>query len=155
MPEKYGIVISTNKSIAKISMSHATACSGDHDDCLWNAMIGTAVPKEFIVDAENSIGAVKGVWIEVSLSDSQLIKTAAVVYMLPLFISFIGAVFGYLIGKIFKFQIMLPVIIGGFVGLITGFYLVYFIDKHSHHNYVIKRIMDNSKSNLKECCKIF
>lgn len=89
-----GVILSTDGSTAKVQMKRMGACSGDHAGCLWNALIESVPQEDFVLEANNLIGAGPGDMVEVAIRSKTLFKALFTAYVVPL----MGLIVGYFTG---------------------------------------------------------
>lgn len=82
-------VLSVQGSTAKVIHNRPTACHGDCDHCAGGC--GAMAAKEkIIVEAENRIGARPGDRVVIEGATKKVAAAIALVYILPLFLFFLG-----------------------------------------------------------------
>lgn len=87
------IDLNENGRLAKVRVSRKTMCDGcSKSDCEGSCEIGSLFGANKTADAsaENSIGAEIGDIVEVEIRDSNLLATAALVFILPVVLSIIS-----------------------------------------------------------------
>ncbi|MEJ8554886.1 SoxR reducing system RseC family protein [Tepidibacter sp. Z1-5] len=82
-----GVVVSTNENIAILKMQRHSAC-GSCGGC----GMGSENSKNMQIQAVNRIGATKGDFVEVDISTPNVLKAAAIAYVIPLMVLFVGIV---------------------------------------------------------------
>lgn len=125
MIEEHAIIIEVHASTeanstdtATIEVVRQSACGicGKTRGCgnaLWGKMFAHKTPS-FI--AENAIGAKVGQQVVVGINEQALMKTALLLYMLPLVMMFFGAI---LTSWIFTADVL--VLVGAAIGMLIGF----------------------------------
>lgn len=119
-----GLVAKIEKDgFAQVIMDRKSAClgcdTGTADkcrSCLTGAKIKARV--------RNSKGAVEGDIVTVSISRAKIMKGAAVCYLLPVILLILGAVIGNGFENTFALGSNLSALVGAFIGLATGLYMV-------------------------------
>ncbi|MDZ7261049.1 MAG: SoxR reducing system RseC family protein [candidate division KSB1 bacterium] len=141
--KKPGVVISINGDRAIVLMKHTYACSGEHAECPWNALLGNVVPREFYIEADNPISAKPGQMVEVEYPAAALTRNAFYVYLLPLLTMFVGFVVTYFLSPMVEITFNPEHIgyIGGGAGLIAGFFITKHLDKRLKEEYVVSNIV--------------
>lgn len=144
LEEHEGIVIAVTDNIARVKASRHSdcencgACPGD------NALV---------MDARNSIGAKVGQKVLVKIAETNMLKAAFIVYIMPLLSAAIGAAAG---GEVIAYFVASFVIAGqisgGIIAFLAALYLVFRYDRHakgstSMQPVVIKILEPNSKIN--------
>lgn len=124
MMQTRGLVVKTEKDgFAQVVMDRKSACSGcdagKADNC--RSCLTRAKIKARVLNAE---GAVKGDIVIVSLSRSKAMKGAAAFYLIPVVCLLAGAFIGNSIGNALIMDNSLSAMTGGFISLVTGFYIV-------------------------------
>lgn len=112
MKEKIeGIVLEVNNEIAKVKISRHSECSNCGACPGDNAMI---------LNASNPIGTKVGQLVEIEPKESNMLKAAFFVYVLPLIAVSGGIYLGYILSSVLNISRLLPMIVGGLVlGLIA------------------------------------
>ncbi|MCT4507551.1 MAG: SoxR reducing system RseC family protein [Tepidibacter sp.] len=82
-----GVVISTNENIAILKMQRHSACAS-----CGGCGMGKEESKEMQIEAVNRIGATEGNFVEVDVSTPNVLKAAAIAYVIPLIVLFVGIV---------------------------------------------------------------
>lgn len=102
---------------AEVLLVRESACSGDCHKCS-----GCGAAKEtMVVTARNAIHASKGDLVKIESANGPLMKAAAVLYVLPLVLFFMGYYLGTLSGNFGA--------LGGGLGFVLGIALVVFYDR--------------------------
>ena len=102
---------------ATVVHTRLSACSGDCHKCS-----GCGAAKEvMLLKAENPIGAAAGSLVKIRSESAPVLKAAAVLYVLPLILFFLGYGLGAAIHR-------LPGVLGG-IGFILGIGLVVLYDR--------------------------
>lgn len=116
MEQKAMVRAVTANGMASVSVIRESACSGDCHKCS-----GCGAAKETIVfDAVNAIGARPGELVTVKSESGPVLAGAAVLYMVPLVLFFLGYFLGELVGAG-------P--LAGCAGLVLGFALAALYDR--------------------------
>lgn len=123
LEEHEGIVIAVIDNIARVKASRHSdcencgACPGD------NALV---------MDARNSIGAKVGQKVLVKIAETNMLKAAFIVYIMPLLSAAIGAVTGGEVAACFNAGFVIAgQIIGGVIIFFAAIYLVLRYDRHA------------------------
>lgn len=106
----YVVGIVDNKTV-KIKMQKHSAC----ESC--GKCKSSKDKKDIIVEADNSIGAKIGDYVEVNMDSINVIKAAAVAYLIPLIALLGGTILSYYILSTFKLNVNVEVI-SGVIGII-------------------------------------
>jgi sigma-E factor negative regulatory protein RseC len=107
MKEKIeGIVLEVKDEIAKVKISRHSECSNCGACPGDNAMI---------LNASDPIGTKVGQHVEIEPKETNMIKAAFVVYVLPLIAVSGGIYLGYYVSSVLNISRILPMIIGGLV----------------------------------------
>jgi sigma-E factor negative regulatory protein RseC len=123
LEEHEGIVIAVTDNIARVKASRHSdcencgACPGD------NALV---------MDARNSVGAKVGQKVLVKIAETNMLKAAFIVYIMPLLSAAIGAVAGGEATAYFAADFVIAgQIIGGIITFLAAIYLVLRYDRHA------------------------
>jgi sigma-E factor negative regulatory protein RseC len=130
--ETSGIVIEVNGGMAKVRTSN----HGDCDNC--GACPGSAAS---VVDAMNPVGAKLGQHVKFEIEETNMLKAAFVVYILPLIAIFVGVLAGTFIGKSVGGNIKVFQIIFGIVLFALSLLYVKMFDKSASKNDNIKPVI--------------
>lgn len=119
-----GLVIKKEKNgFAQVVMDRKNACSGCDtgkvDKCRA-CLTGTKIKAR----VHNSKGAEEGDIVTVSMSRAKIMKGAAAFYLIPVIFLIAGAFVGASLGFFLTIDNNLAAMIGGFVSLVFGFYIV-------------------------------
>ncbi|WFD09247.1 SoxR reducing system RseC family protein [Tepidibacter hydrothermalis] len=82
-----GVVVSTNENTAILKMQRHSACAS-----CGGCGMGKEEGKDIQIEAINKIGAAKGDFVEVDVSTPNVLKAAAIAYVIPLIVLFVGIV---------------------------------------------------------------
>lgn len=118
MEEQQGIVIATNGQMAKVKASR-------HNDCEnCGACPGNSA---MVLDMLNPLGAKPGQRVAFEIQQTNMLKAAFVVYVLPLIAMFVGALAGsYLAGHL-HYSALPCEVAGGIIAFILAvLYIKYF-----------------------------
>ncbi len=114
-----GRVVSVTGALAKIEVRRASACGENCAMCK-----GGCVPTKHIATAKNTAGAKEGDVVRIDTSDADVLKSAFLVYFLPILILF--ACYGIAI----IISDSKPIAaISGILGLALGFFILRVIDR--------------------------
>ena len=92
MKGQEGIVLSVHNGMAKVRTSRHSDCE-NCGSCPGNSAL--------VLDARNPLGAKPGQWVMIEVQEIGMLKSAFIVYMLPLIAVFIGVMIGgYLAGQL-------------------------------------------------------
>lgn len=122
LEEHEGIVIAVTDKMARVKASRHSdcencgACPGD------NAMV---------MDAQNPLGAVVGQKVLVKIAETNMLKAAFIVYIMPLIAIALGVVIGAEIAASFDVSYVMTGKIAG--GIITFFASIYFVLRYDRH----------------------
>ena len=114
-----GRVLDTTKNIARVEVKRASACGENCAMCK-----GGCVPTKHIATANNAVGAKPGDMVKIETDDAAILKSAALVYILPILILFVFYAIAYILTE----SAMVSSILGA-VGLIGGFCILKAVDK--------------------------
>lgn len=118
--EQQGIVIESNKNIAKVRVARHSHCENCGACPGSNAMI---------LEVVNDIGARDGQKVIFEIKEEGMVKAAFIVYVVPLLLIIFGVVIGSLISGIidvdtFNFQVA-----GGVIGFIFSIAVIIYYEK--------------------------
>ncbi|WP_099187793.1 SoxR reducing system RseC family protein [Tepidibacter mesophilus] len=82
-----GVVVSTDENTAILQMQRHSACAS-----CGGCGMGKEESKDMQIEAINRLGAKKGDFVEVDISTPNVLKAAAIAYVIPLMVLFIGIV---------------------------------------------------------------
>ena len=86
MEQQAQVIRIVDERTAKVAVKRKSACSGDCHTCH-----GCPHPDEIVmVDADNFVGAQKGDEVIVSSDTNRVLKLAAMLYLMPLVLFFLG-----------------------------------------------------------------
>lgn len=120
MRTEEGLVIEVIGALAKIKV-------GKHNDCKdCGACPGN---DSAIVTAKNDIGAKPGQRVNFEVKESNEIKGAFIVFVLPLIAIFIGVVLGNVIGPLAGVSASVGMIIGGLIAFLSVIVFIKSFDK--------------------------
>lgn len=123
--QQEGIVISVAGETARVKTSRHSDCE-NCGACPGNAAI--------VLDARNPLGAKPGQPVMIEVQEVGMLKSAFIVYMLPLIAMFAGAVAGgYLAGQLAKDVFWFQVAGGGAAFVLSILYIRHF-DKRASAN---------------------
>ena len=139
--KKYGFVVSLSDDIAYICLQDSTECS---DNCskkhncgvMRTGFIETDRSDDSIIAVHNTVKAVKGQRVEVSIADRTLSGYAFLLFILPLIMISLGALTAYYI-----ISNSLSWIIGGMIGLSVSVFINRTFNKRVRKNYKITQIL--------------
>ncbi|MBQ8351862.1 MAG: SoxR reducing system RseC family protein [Clostridia bacterium] len=120
MLEQTGVVISTEGDIAHVSFMRASACEGCHrhaEGCSACSMLGG--DRRHTARAKNPIGARPGDRVRVATPEGRVLAYAALVFLLPILLSFVG----YLVGAGIWGESSLPAGLCAAAGFLLAFLL--------------------------------
>lgn len=121
-----GLVIKKEENgFAQVVMDRKSACCGCDmgtvDKCRsCLSLTGTKIKAR----VHNSRGAEEGDIVTVSMSRSKIMKGAAAFYLIPVIFLIAGAFAGLSLGDFLTIDNSLSAMMGGFVSLVFGFYIV-------------------------------
>jgi sigma-E factor negative regulatory protein RseC len=128
MAEHIGIVIKTEAgNYAQVVADRKVACGGCHstpDGCL--SCLASAKIESRVV---NPVNAHAGDLVKIRLSSTNLLTSAAILYLLPIIGMLIGAFAGVLISTAFGMTELIGSIGGAITGLIVGYAAVITLDR--------------------------
>lgn len=123
--ESEGIVIAINGSMAKVKASR----HGDCKNC--GACPGD---QAMVIDAVNSLGAKPGQRVTFEIKQTNMLKAAFIVYILPLILIFLGAAIGTWIAAKMGQPIKLFQVLGGIIAFALSVIYIKFFDKSASAN---------------------
>ena len=86
MEQQAQVIRIVSETVARVAVKRKSACSGDCHTCH-----GCPHPDEVVmVDADNFVGAQKGDEVIVSSDTNRVLKLAAMLYLMPLVLFFLG-----------------------------------------------------------------
>lgn len=114
---EYGVVVETSGDKARVKMGRHLDCS-NCGSCSGDASL--------MMDAVNAIGAKTGEMVVIQLDDSNIVKSAFIVYMLPVIATVIGWGLGFLVSKVSGFSVLSQLAGGVIFFLLSVFYIIRF-----------------------------
>ena len=114
-----GRVIDITENIARVEVQRTSACGENCAMCK-----GGCVPTKHIATANNAVGAKPGDMVKIETDDAAVLKSAALVYILPILILFVFYAAAYILTE----NTVISSILGA-VGLIGGFCILKAVDK--------------------------
>ena len=114
-----GRVVSVSGHLAKIEVRRASACGENCAMCK-----GGCMPTKHIATAKNTANAKTGDMVRIDTSDKDVLKSAFLVYFLPILILFVC--YGIAI-VIFDNNSIAAIV--GILGLVAGFFILRAVDK--------------------------
>ncbi|SCG83541.1 sigma-E factor negative regulatory protein RseC [Proteiniborus sp. DW1] len=87
--EQVGLVVNTNRNTAMVVVGRASACGGSCASCS-----SSCKTPGISLEIKNTLGAKPGDYVELRAQTSQILKSAAIVYLIPLFAMIIGIIVG-------------------------------------------------------------
>lgn len=92
--EQVGFVVTTSKDMAKVVVGRTSACGENCASC------GSSCNTPGVsLEVKNTLGAKPGDYVELKAQTSQILKSAAIVYLFPLLAMIIGIIGGINIFK--------------------------------------------------------
>ncbi len=131
MLEEYGRVVALDGNLAKVETIRTSSCQSCEakSTCGQGSIAKVVGQKSCIISALNSLSLQVGDEVVLGLEESTLVKSALLVYLLPLVLMIVGAgIFQWLYGAN-----DLVTAFGGGIGFLAGFALVYLYNHH-HKN---------------------
>lgn len=92
--EQIGFVVSVDKDMAKILVRRASACGENCASCGSNCN-----SKSIALELKNTLGAKPGDYVALKAHTNQILKSAAVAYLIPLLVMILGIIIGINIFK--------------------------------------------------------
>lgn len=133
--EQEGVVIEINGAMAKIK-------AGRHGDCKnCGACPGD---KSMVLDAQNPIGAKPGQRVAFEIKETNMLKAAFIVYLLPIVAIFIGAAAGNWLAVKFQYSTQAFQITGGIIGFIISIIYIKLFEKSSNNNSRMQPVITRS-----------
>ena len=130
---KIGIVTELSGTEAKVRIQRPSACGENCASCKAGC-----VPTENDVWAVNEAGAKTGDKVELEMQDKRVLLAAALVYIIPLCMLFVGYAIGgiFFAGEEFK-------ILSGFLLMGICYAILSIMDKHlkSKYSLIIKKVL--------------
>lgn len=123
--EQEGIVIDLNNHTAKVKVAR----HGDCENC--GACPGN---NAMVLEVNNTIGAKKGDHVVFELKDTNMLKAAFIVYLLPLILIFIGVQAGLLFTRLNNESASIFGVIGGVIAFIISIAFIAYYEKMSRTN---------------------
>ena len=118
MPTEEGVIedIRGRKAMIRIQKSSHCASCGSRDSC------GVHGNQERIIELTNSLQALTGDRVEISIPEGSLLKLSFLVYFMPILALVIGALLGDSLARFAGSPSSLPPVLGGAVALFISFY---------------------------------
>jgi sigma-E factor negative regulatory protein RseC len=117
MKTEYGVVVENDGNKARVKMGRHLDCS-NCGSCSGDASL--------IIDALNPIGAKTGDSVVLQLDDSNIVKSAFIVYMLPVLFTAFGWGLGFSASLLFGFSVLSQLAGGVIFFLLSVFYIIRF-----------------------------
>ncbi|WP_202710678.1 SoxR reducing system RseC family protein [Sporosalibacterium faouarense] len=123
--DKIGFVVNTDKDKAKVIVRRVSACGDKCTSCEGSCNVSGT-----IVNIKNSANAESGDYVEIQMATSSVLRTAFIVYVVPLILMIGSITIGLNIGSTLGINNieLLGVAFGG-VSLLISFFLLRVIDK--------------------------
>ena len=122
MEQQAQVIRIVNENIAKVAVKRKSACSGDCHTCH-----GCPHPDEIVmVNADNLVGAQKGDDVIVRSDTGRVLKLAAMLYLMPLVLFFVGY-FAMPGGEV-------PRLIAGGLAFVVGILICVFVSRSMKKN---------------------
>jgi sigma-E factor negative regulatory protein RseC len=118
--QQEGVVLSVAEGLAKVKTSRHNDCE-NCGSCPGNAAI--------VLDARNPVGAKPGQRVMVEIKEAEMLKSAFIVYMLPLVAIFAGAVLGGYIAERLAAAALWFQIGGGGLAFVGSVYYIRYFDR--------------------------
>jgi sigma-E factor negative regulatory protein RseC len=116
--QQEGVVLEVHGSMAKVKTSRHNDCE-NCGSCPGNAAM--------VLDARNPVGAKPGQRVMIEIKEADMLKSAFIVYMLPLIAIFAGAMLGgYVAGQLAAEPLWFQVGGGGLAFISSVCYIKYF-----------------------------
>ena len=142
MADQKGMVIDSANGWAQLVTERRDACGGCSTTQSCSACLSGA---KVVSTVLNPVGAKSGDVVVVSLSSKTILKSAAIVYLLPIFGLMVGAVTGLGLQGYFDIGETALSVAFGLAGLVLGFLIVFLISRRISVNKrfapVISRIL--------------
>lgn len=136
--QQEGVVLSIENGLAKVKTSRHNDCE-NCGSCPGNAAI--------VLDARNPLGAKPGQRVIIEVKEAEMLKSAFIVYMLPLIAIFAGAMLGGYLAERLASEALWFQVGGGGVAFVSSVYYIKFFDRKARTNIkmqpVIKRILND------------
>ena len=114
-----GRVVGVAENIARVEVQRTSACGENCAMCK-----GSCVPTKHIATVNNAVGAKPGDMVKIRTDDAAVLKSAALVYILPILILFVFYAIAHILTKNTVISSTL-----GTIGLIGGFCILKVVDK--------------------------
>lgn len=118
--QQEGIVLSVSGSLAKVKTSRHTDCE-NCGSCPGNTAI--------VLDVVNQIGARPGQLVVVEVQELDMLKSAFIVYMLPLIAIFGGTMLGGYIAEQLAAEALLYQVMGGLLAFVGSIFYIRKFDR--------------------------
>ncbi|WP_352419924.1 SoxR reducing system RseC family protein [Proteiniborus sp.] len=92
--EQIGFVVNVSDNMAKVVVGRTSACGENCASCGSNCNV-----QGVSLDVKNTLGAKAGDYVELKAHTSQILKSAIIVYLFPLFAMIVGIIWGINIFK--------------------------------------------------------
>jgi len=135
--QQEGVVLSVENGLAKVKTSRHNDCE-NCGSCPGNAAI--------VLDARNPLGAKPGQRVLIEIKEAEMLKSAFIVYMLPLIAIFAGATLGGYLAEHLAAEALWFQVGGGGVAFVSSVYYIKYFDRKARTNIkmqpVISRIFE-------------
>lgn len=130
--EQQGIVIEVIGHIAKVKISRHSECK----NC--GACPGD---QAIVLEAQNLIGAKPGQRVSIEIKETNMLKAAFIVYVVPIIAIFLGAMCGGWLARRITQSVQIFQVAGGIVAFILAVLFIKFFDKSVNNNGKVQPII--------------
>lgn len=140
MIEETAFVVRVDCDFAWVETKRNNTCGqcSAKKGCGTGLLSGVFEKKMKAIKVLNDAHAQKGDWVIIGLSESSLVKSAFMSYLLPLIFMFVGAI---LVQLVFKVQNEAGAIFGAFAGLAVSLWLLRKFSKHISRDPVYQAVI--------------
>jgi sigma-E factor negative regulatory protein RseC len=117
--QQAGRVIDVTEEIARVEVKRASACGENCAMCK-----GGCMPTKHIATVSNALGAKPGDMVKIKTDDAAVIKSAALLYILPILILFVFYAIAFVLTENSAVSS-----VSGLIGLVGGFFILKAVDK--------------------------
>lgn len=117
--QQAGRVIDTEEDIARVEIRRVSACGENCAMCK-----GGCKPTKHIATVNNKVGAKPGDIVKIKTDDARVLKSAALLYILPILVLFVFYAIAYILTENTGVSS-----VSGVIGLVSGFFVLKAVDK--------------------------
>lgn len=120
MKQEQGLVLTVNNGVVKVRVGRHAKCSG------CGACAGS---EQIVIEAVSKLKVKPGQRVCFSVQDENMLKSAFVVFIMPLILAAIGAGFGYLAADALRIGENISMLAGGGIFFLLSLGLIKFYDR--------------------------